>query len=63
MVDVTPQEKSEDIQVEAAAAPQEEDEYIDFSNGWLLTAVASFIFVIVLAANMYVIIMLALGRE
>ena len=40
----------------------EEDEYIDFSNGPLLTAIASLIFVIVLAANLYVIIILALGR-
>lgn len=40
----------------------EEDEYVDFSNGPLLTAVASLIFVVVLAANMYVIIILGLGR-
>ncbi|KAL4243096.1 NRAMP family protein [Abortiporus biennis] len=40
-----------------------EDESIDFSNGWLLTLLVSLIFLIVLAANLYVIVMLGLGRN
>lgn len=56
-------EKSEQVHEEVSTgAPHEEDEFIDFSNGPLLTAAASLIFVVVLAANMYVIIILALGR-
>ncbi|KIP11464.1 hypothetical protein PHLGIDRAFT_63938 [Phlebiopsis gigantea 11061_1 CR5-6] len=57
------QASSEQVHEEVSTgAPHEEDELIDFSNGPLLTAAASLIFVIVLAANMYVIIILALGR-
>ncbi|GJE87733.1 NRAMP metal ion transporter [Phanerochaete sordida] len=60
---IVPEEKTEEVLVETVSASPEEDDYIDFSNGWLLTTVASLIFVIVLAANLYVIVMLALGRE
>ena len=62
-IDIASAEKSAEVHVEVSTgASQEEDEYIDFSNGPLLTAIASLIFVIVLAANLYVIIILALGR-
>jgi metal iron transporter len=61
VIEVTPQDKSEDVQEEVVTQSQDQ-EYIDFSNGWLLTAVASLVFIIVLAANMYVIVMLGLGR-
>lgn len=59
---IAPGEKVEEVLVETASSSHDDD-YIDFSNGWLLTVVASVIFVVVLAANLYVIIMLGLGRE
>lgn len=40
-----------------------EDEYIDLSNGWTMTVLVSLIFIVVLAANLYVIVMLGLGRN
>lgn len=60
---IVAEEKTDVVLVETASASSEVDDYIDFSNGWLLTTVASLIFVIVLAANLYVIVMLGLGKE
>ncbi|EKM60826.1 uncharacterized protein PHACADRAFT_133651 [Phanerochaete carnosa HHB-10118-sp] len=60
---VAPEEKAEEVQFETAGVSHDEDDCIDFSNGWLLTTVASVVFVIVLAANLYVIVILGLGRE
>ncbi|PSR80736.1 hypothetical protein PHLCEN_2v6652 [Hermanssonia centrifuga] len=40
----------------------EEEEYIDFSNGRLLTSIAVLIFIIVLAANLYVFVVLGQGK-
>lgn len=39
-----------------------EDEYIDYSSGWMITCLASLIFIVVSLANIYVIVMLGLGR-
>ena len=55
-------EKGEEVPVENAVVLQDDEEYIDFSNGRVLTLVASLIFIIVLAANLYVFVMLGLGR-
>ena len=55
-------EKGEEVPVENAVVLPDDEEYIDFSNGRVLTLVASLIFIIVLAANLYVFVMLGLGR-
>lgn len=55
-------EKADDVHVENVAVSPDDDEYIDFSNGRLLTLVSVLIFIIVLAANLYVFVMLGLGR-
>ena len=45
------------------SVPGEVDiEFVDYSNGWLTTVVVSLIFFVVLAANIYVIVMLGLGN-
>lgn len=41
----------------------EKGEFIDYSSGWFITSLVSLIFFIVLAANVYVIVMLALGKN
>lgn len=41
----------------------EEDEYIDYSNGWPLTIVAYAIWLVVLVANFYTIVTLAMGDD
>lgn len=58
---ILPLEKADEVQTEMTVAAAER-EFIDFSNGPVLTAIACLIFVIVLAANLYVIVMLGLGR-
>ncbi|RPD63239.1 natural resistance-associated macrophage protein [Lentinus tigrinus ALCF2SS1-7] len=40
----------------------DEDAYISFASGWVVTSLAYLIFFIILAANVYAIVMLALGR-
>ncbi|KAI0076291.1 Nramp-domain-containing protein [Panus rudis PR-1116 ss-1] len=40
-----------------------DEEFVDYSNSRLLTAVASAVFLVVLAANMYVIVVLGLGES
>ncbi|KAI0702436.1 natural resistance-associated macrophage protein [Cytidiella melzeri] len=55
-------EKSEDVQIDIVAVSQDEDEYIDFSNSRLLTLASGLVFIIVLAANVYVFVMLGLRR-
>ncbi|RDX56184.1 natural resistance-associated macrophage protein [Lentinus brumalis] len=40
----------------------DEDAYESFANGWIVTTLAYLIFFIILAANVYAIVMLALGR-
>lgn len=40
-----------------------EDEWVDYSNGWILTILVSAIFIVILAANLYVIVMLGLGKS
>ena len=40
----------------------DEDAYVSFANGWVVTSLAYLIFFIILAANVYAIVMLALGR-
>ncbi|KAH8100469.1 natural resistance-associated macrophage protein [Cristinia sonorae] len=46
---------------EVCATSDEEDEFIDYSNGWLMVVVTSIIFVVVVAANIYAIVVLAIG--
>ncbi|KAI0343977.1 natural resistance-associated macrophage protein [Trametopsis cervina] len=58
----TPPEKSEEVQIEVLAVSPDDEEYIDFSNGRCLTLVSGLIFIIVLAANIYVFVMLGLGK-
>ena len=43
-------------------ASVEEDAYISFASGWVVTGLSYLIFLIILAANLYAIVMLALGR-
>ncbi len=43
-------------------ASLDEDAYISFASGWLVTGLAYLIFFIILAANIYAIVMLALGK-
>ena len=40
----------------------DEDSYVSFASGWIVTSLAYLIFFIILAANVYAIVMLALGR-
>ncbi len=40
----------------------DEDAYESFANSWIVTTLAYLIFFIILAANVYAIVMLALGR-
>lgn len=40
----------------------DEDAYVSFASGWVVTSLAYLIFFIILAANVYAIVMLALGR-
>ncbi|KAJ3548333.1 hypothetical protein NM688_g5311 [Phlebia brevispora] len=55
-------EKSDDAEIHTDIFPvSDDDEYIDFSNGPILTTVASIIFIIILAANVYVFVVLGKG--
>ncbi|KAF7789206.1 hypothetical protein EIP86_000147 [Pleurotus ostreatoroseus] len=55
-------EKSEDGEIRTEVFPvSDEDEYIDFSNGWILTIVSYLIFIVILAANLYVFVVLGQG--
>lgn len=40
----------------------DEDAYVSFASGWVVTTIAYLIFFIILAANVYAIVMLALGK-
>ena len=53
-------EKSDGIRTEIIPVSDEE-EFIDFSNGPILTTIASIIFVVILAANTYVFVVLGKG--
>lgn len=58
-------DKTEVNQMEIVAqvvSPEGED-YLDFSNGSVLTVVSGLIFLIVLSANIYVFVMLGSGKE
>ncbi len=58
----TSTEKSGDVETtRTEVVVPEEEEYIDFSNGRLLTSIAVLIFIIVLAANLYVFVVLGQG--
>ncbi|KAH9853075.1 Nramp-domain-containing protein [Lenzites betulinus] len=57
--------EKEDVGVEVHRAPPEagsEDGCVSFANHWAVTVVASVVFLIILAANVYAIVMLALGK-
>jgi metal iron transporter len=40
-----------------------DDEMVDFSSGWVATAIGATIWLVVVAANLYVIVSLAMGNE
>ncbi|TCD70666.1 hypothetical protein EIP91_002387 [Steccherinum ochraceum] len=48
--------------MEVPSSSEDGVEYIDYSNGWITIGVVSLIFLVVLAANVYVIVALALGQ-
>ncbi|KAK7694341.1 hypothetical protein QCA50_001524 [Cerrena zonata] len=66
-VEVSEEEKREYVPTRGPLASEEnsivEDDYIDFSNGWIMTLLVSLIFMVVLAANLYVIVVLGLGKN
>ncbi|KAI5124421.1 hypothetical protein M0805_008305 [Coniferiporia weirii] len=47
--------------VEMVSDSKEDDEYVDYSNGWVMTVLAYAIWLVVLVANGYVIVTLAIG--
>ncbi len=47
---------------EDASVSLDDDGYISFANHWGTTAISTVIFLIILAANVYAIVMLALGK-
>ncbi|KAI0359087.1 Nramp-domain-containing protein [Trametes cingulata] len=49
----------QDVEVDLSS---DDDGYVSFSNHWVVTAISSLIFFIILAANVYAIVMLALGQ-
>ncbi|THH23107.1 hypothetical protein EUX98_g8070 [Antrodiella citrinella] len=51
------------VEEESSPACEDVDEFIDYSNGWFTIVVVSLIFLVVIAANVYVIVILALGDE
>ncbi|OCH96686.1 natural resistance-associated macrophage protein [Obba rivulosa] len=62
-VDELMEEKREDELHEAIEVRSVvDDEYVSFANGRLVTAIAILIFLVILVANVYVLVMLALGR-
>ena len=44
------------------ASSFDEEQYVSFASGWIVTSLAYLIFFVILAANMYAIVMLAMGR-
>ena len=51
-------EKNDVGEIRTEIIPVQEDEFVDFSNGPILTTVAGLIFVVILAANIYVFVVL-----
>jgi metal iron transporter len=47
----------------ADAMEEADDEMVDFSSGWVATAIGATIWLVVVAANLYVIVSLAMGNE
>lgn len=58
---VQEERQTEVTQEEIPCEEPGEDVFIDYSSGWFVTSLVSLIFVIVLVANVYVIVVLALG--
>jgi metal iron transporter len=67
-----PKHGSEDIEVvdkkakrsdteDSDGESSEEDEYVDYSNGWVLTIISYAIWFVILIANCYMIVTLAIG--
>lgn len=54
-------QRTQDV-AEDASVSLHEDGYISFANHWAVTAISTVIFLIILAANVYAIVMLALGK-
>ncbi|KAI0768573.1 natural resistance-associated macrophage protein [Trametes elegans] len=48
--------------VHSSPSSGDEDGFISFTNHWAVTTISAFIFVIILAANVYAIVMLGLGK-
>ena len=55
-------EKHERHTPDVEDASVDEDACVSFASGWLVTVIAYLIFLIILAANFYAIVMLALGK-
>lgn len=51
------------MEIVAQVVSPEGEDYLDFSNGSVLTVVSGVIFLIVLSANIYVFVMLGSGKE
>ncbi|KAH9922018.1 natural resistance-associated macrophage protein [Epithele typhae] len=47
---------------DSEASSFDEEQYVSFANGGIVTSLAYLIFLVILAANMYAIVMLAMGR-
>ena len=47
---------------DSEASSFDEEQYVSFASGWIVTSLAYLIFFVILAANMYAIVMLAMGR-
>ena len=48
--------------IDPEASSFDEERYVSFASGWIVTSLAYLIFFVILAANMYAIVMLAMGR-
>lgn len=55
-------QRTQDVAEDASVSALDEDGYISFANHWAVTAISTVIFLIILAANVYAIVMLALGK-
>jgi len=55
--------RSFDTLSDAGSVEEADDEMVDFSSGWLTTGIGAVIWLVVVAANMYVIVSLAMGNS
>jgi metal iron transporter len=55
--------RSVDTALNPDTVEEVDDEMVDFSSGWVATAIGATIWLVVVAANLYVIVSLAMGNE